>query len=73
MSVNPTSIAVEPALPAAHGPLSTTVRRTLTAPAAREQSGRISAAVRDADPYGLDLQPGLIYVLRAALPGLRLG
>ncbi|BDB45473.1 MULTISPECIES: iron-containing redox enzyme family protein [Mycobacterium] len=59
MSVNPTSIAVEPALPAAHGPLSTTVRRTLTAPAAREQSGRISAAVRDADPYGLDLQLAL--------------
>ncbi|WP_414467370.1 iron-containing redox enzyme family protein [Mycobacterium asiaticum] len=53
------SIIAEPALPAAHGPLSTAVRRTLSAPASRELSGRISASVRDADPYGLDLQLAL--------------
>lgn len=53
------SVAVDPALPAAHGPLSTAVRRTLTGPVAREQSGRISASVRDSDPYGLDLQLAL--------------
>jgi hypothetical protein len=50
---------VEPALPAAHGPLSMAVRRTLTGPAARDQLGRIGASVRDSDPYGLDLQLAL--------------
>ena len=50
---------IEPALPAAHGPLSTAVRRTLTAPAPREHLGRIGASVRDADPYGLDLHLAL--------------
>ncbi|MFV8319130.1 iron-containing redox enzyme family protein [Mycobacterium sp. 23] len=54
-----TSITVEPALPAAHGPLSTAVRRILTTPASREPSGRIGASVRDSDPYGLDLQLAL--------------
>ncbi|MDP7738267.1 iron-containing redox enzyme family protein [Mycobacterium paragordonae] len=53
-----TSITVEPALPAAHGPLSTAVRRILTTPASREPSG-IGASVRDSDPYGLDLQLAL--------------
>ncbi len=54
-----TSITVEPALPAAHGPLSTAVRRILTTPASREPSGGIGASVRDSDPYGLDLQLAL--------------
>lgn len=54
-----TSITVGPALPAPHGPLSTAVRRTLTAPPSREQLGHISASVRDSDPYGLDLQLAL--------------
>lgn len=53
------SIMVEPALPAAHGPLSTAVRRTLTTPPSREQNARIGASVRDADPYGLDLHLAL--------------
>jgi hypothetical protein len=53
------SIRVEPALPAAHGPLSTTVRRALTRPSSRDQLARISASVRDPDPYGLDLQLAL--------------
>jgi hypothetical protein len=53
------SIAVEPALPAAHGPLSTAVRRILTTPASREPSGRLGASVRDSDPYGLDLHLAL--------------
>lgn len=57
--VTQTSITVEPALPAAHGPLSTAVRRILTTPASREPSGRIGASVRDSDPYGLDLQLAL--------------
>lgn len=57
--VTHTSITVEPALPAAHGPLSTAVRRILTTPASREPSGRIGASVRDSDPYGLDLQLAL--------------
>jgi hypothetical protein len=56
--VTQTSITVEPALPAAHGPLSTAVRRILTTPASREPSG-IGASVRDSDPYGLDLQLAL--------------
>jgi hypothetical protein len=50
---------IEPALPAAHGPLSTAVRRTLTAPVSHELPGRIGASVRDADPYGLDLHLAL--------------
>ncbi len=54
-----TSITVEPVLPAAHGPLSTAVRRILTTPASREPSGRLNASVRDADPYGLELQLAL--------------
>ena len=57
--VTHTSITVEPALPAAHGPLSTAVRRILTTPASREPSGRFGAPVRDSDPYGLDLQLAL--------------
>lgn len=57
--VTHTSITVEPALPAAHGPLSTAVRRILTTPASREPSGRFGASVRDSDPYGLDLQLAL--------------
>lgn len=54
-----TSITVEPVLPVPHGPLSTAVWRTLTSPAAREPSSRITASVRDSDPYGLDLQLAL--------------
>jgi Iron-containing redox enzyme len=57
--VSSTSIRVEPALPAAHGPLSMTVRRALTGPSSREQVGRIGASVRDSDSYGLDLQLAL--------------
>ena len=53
------SIIAEPALPAAHGPLSTAVRQVLTTPPSREPSGRIGASVRDSDPYGLDLQLAL--------------
>lgn len=53
------SNSVEPALPAAHGPLSIAVRRTLTGSASRNQLARISASVRDSDPYGLDLQLAL--------------
>jgi hypothetical protein len=51
--------AVEPRLPAAHGPLSMAVRRSLTEPAPRDQLARIGASVRDSDPYGLDLQLAL--------------
>ncbi|HTQ20464.1 iron-containing redox enzyme family protein [Mycobacterium sp.] len=54
-----TSIIVEPALPAAYGPLSMTIRRALTGPSSRDQLARISASVRDSDPYGLDLQLAL--------------
>lgn len=36
-----------------------TVRRTLTGPSSRDQLARISASVRDSDPYGLDLQLAL--------------
>lgn len=50
---------VEPALPAANGPLSMTVRRALTGPSLRDQLTRIGASVRDSDPYGLDLQLAL--------------
>ncbi len=50
---------VEPQLPAALGPLSMAVRRSLTEPAPRDQLTRIGASVRDSDPYGLDLQLAL--------------
>ena len=50
---------VEPALPAAYGPLSTAVRRALTGPPSRDHLARIGASVRDSDPYGLDLQLAL--------------
>lgn len=53
------SNSVEPALPAGHGPLSIAVHRTLTGPASRNQFARISASVRDSDPYGVDLQLAL--------------
>ena len=49
----------EPALPAAHGPLSTAVRRALTGPPSHDHLARIGASVRDSDPYGLDLQLAL--------------
>ena len=50
---------VEPALPAAHGPLSTAVHCALAGPPASDQLSRIGASVRDSDPYGLDLQLAL--------------
>jgi Iron-containing redox enzyme len=50
---------VEPLLPAAYGPLSMAVRCSLTELAPRDQLTRISTSVRDADPYGLDLQLAL--------------
>jgi hypothetical protein len=50
---------VEPQLPAAYGPLSMAVRRSLTEPAPRDQVTRIGASVRDSDPWGLDLQLAL--------------
>jgi Iron-containing redox enzyme len=50
---------VEPRLPAANGPLSMAVRRSLTEPAPHDQLTRIAASVRDSDPYGLDLQLAL--------------
>jgi hypothetical protein len=53
------SITVEPALPAAHGPLSTAVRRALAGPPAHDNPMRIGASVRDSDPFGLDLQLAL--------------
>src|ERR1700754_5138072 len=52
-------ITLEPALPAAHGPLSMAVRRVLTGPPAATQLSRVSASARDSDPYGLDLQLAL--------------
>lgn len=54
-----TSIPVEPALPAAHGPLSTAVRHALVGPPSHDPLTRIGASVRDSDPYGLDLQLAL--------------
>src|ERR1700749_4543716 len=54
-----TSTTFEPALPAAHGPLSTTVRHALTGPPSHEQLVRVGTSVRDSDPYGLDLQLAL--------------
>ena len=53
------SITVGPALPAAHGPLSMAVCRALTGPPSRDHLTRISASVRDSDPYSLDLQLAL--------------
>ena len=49
----------EPVLPAAHGPLSTAVRRALTGPPTVDHLARVGASVRDSDPYGLDLQLAL--------------
>jgi hypothetical protein len=49
----------EPALPAAHGPLSTAVRRSLTEPAPHDGLARIGVSVSNSDPYGLDLQLAL--------------
>jgi hypothetical protein len=57
--VTHTSITAEPALLAAHGPLSTAVRRALTGPPSGDHLARIGASVRDSDPYGLDLQLAL--------------
>ncbi len=54
-----TSISIEPALPAAHGPLSTAVRHALTGPPSRDRLVRVSPSVHDSDPYGLDLQLAL--------------
>ncbi len=53
------SLIAEPALPAAHGPLSTAVRRALAGPPSYDHLARIGASVRDSDPYGLDLQLAL--------------
>ncbi len=53
------SITAEPALPTAHGPLSTAVRRALTGPPPGDHLARVGASVRDSDPYGLDLQLAL--------------
>jgi hypothetical protein len=53
------SIGVEPALPAAHGPLSTAVRRALAGPPSGDHLARIGASVGDSDPYGLDVQLAL--------------
>jgi hypothetical protein len=52
-------ISVEPALPAAHGPLSTAVHRALTGPPSGDHLARIGNSVGDSDPYGLDLQLAL--------------
>jgi hypothetical protein len=52
-------IIAEPALPAAHGPLSTAVRLALTGPPAYDRLARIGSGARDSDPYGLDLQLAL--------------
>ncbi|OBG29003.1 iron-containing redox enzyme family protein [Mycobacterium sp. E3198] len=54
-----TWIPVEPALPTAHGPLSTAVRHALVGPPSHDHLARIGASVRDSDPYGLDLQLAL--------------
>src|ERR1700744_2014952 len=50
---------LEPALPAAYGPLSMAVRRVLTGPPSHDHLSRVSASVRDSEPYGLDLQLAL--------------
>jgi hypothetical protein len=57
--VTSASIMVDPALPAAFGPLSTAVRRALTGPPSHDHLPRIGTSVRDSDPYGLDLQLAL--------------
>lgn len=53
------SISIEPALPAAHGPLSTAVCRALAGPPSVDHLARIGSSVGDSDPYGLDLQLAL--------------
>jgi Iron-containing redox enzyme len=53
------SITVEPALPAASGPLSTAVYRALTGAPSHDPLARIGTSVSDSDPYGLDLQLAL--------------
>src|SRR5882757_1883084 len=58
-SVTHLPATVEPALPAAHGPLSMAVRLSLTEPAPHDQLTPIGASVNDPDPYGLDLQLAL--------------
>jgi hypothetical protein len=50
---------LEPQLPAALGPLSMAVRRSLSEPAPNDQLIATGASVRDSDPYGLDLQLAL--------------
>src|SRR6201992_481537 len=54
-----TSTTLEPALPAAHRPLSTTVRNALTGTSSHDALARVGASVRASDPYGLDLQLAL--------------
>jgi Iron-containing redox enzyme len=54
-----TSTTLEPALPAAYGPLTTTVRHALTGTPSHDQLVRVGTSVRDSDPYGLDLQLAL--------------
>lgn len=58
-AVTRASTTVGPALPAAHGPLSMAVCRALTGPPSLDPLVRIGGAVRDSDPYGLDLQLAL--------------
>ncbi|WP_264061796.1 iron-containing redox enzyme family protein [Mycobacterium montefiorense] len=53
------STTAEPALPAAHGPLSTAVHRALAGPPSGDHLARIGVSVGDSDPYGLDLQLAL--------------
>jgi Iron-containing redox enzyme len=53
------TIMTEPALPAAYGPLSTTVRCALAGPPSHQHLARTDSSVRDSDPYGLDLQLAL--------------
>jgi Iron-containing redox enzyme len=53
------STTVEPALPTAHGPLSTAVHHALAGSPSRDWLTRARASVRDSDPYGLDLQLAL--------------
>jgi heme oxygenase-like protein len=57
--VTRSSITVESPLPAAHGPLSTAVRRALAGTPTHDNLARIGASVRESDPYGLDLQLAL--------------
>ncbi|SBS74684.1 conserved hypothetical protein [uncultured Mycobacterium sp.] len=52
-------IALEPRLPEARGPLSLAVLDLLTERAPRNYLHRIEAPVREADPYGIDLQLAL--------------